>query len=421
MQTYSASLKTLPKGIAAGKVLPALSVRNEVALLTGGFDKHYTFGLAVALASRGVRLDVVGGDDVDSPEMHNTPELNFLNLRGSKQETSLIAKISRVLVYYARLIRYAVVAEPRIFHVLWNNKFESFDRTFLMLYYKLLGKKLVFTAHNVNAGKRDANDTPLNRSTLKVQYRLSDHIFVHTEQMKRELTREFGIDEGAVSVIPYGINNSVPDAGLSPAEAKKQLGLSGREKTMLFFGMIRPYKGLEYLVRAFQQLAANHPEYRLIIAGQPIKGTELYLSEIQSAIDNDPHRNQVIQKIRYIPDEETELYFKAADIAVLPYTHIFQSGVLFLSYSFGLPVIATDVGSLRDDIVAGETGYVCKPRDAVDLAEAIETYFESDLFKNLDHRREAIRDFASAKHSWDIVGEITENVYARLLEPRKQS
>ena len=96
-------------------------------------------------------------------------------------------------MYYARLIRYAATAKPRIFHILWNNKFESFDRTLLMLYYKVLGKKIVLTVHNVNAGRRDSKDTRLNRLTLRIQYRLADHIFVHTEKMKRELIEEFGV------------------------------------------------------------------------------------------------------------------------------------------------------------------------------------------------------------------------------------
>ena len=96
-------------------------------------------------------------------------------------------------MYYAKLIRYAATAKPRIFHILWNNKFEFFDRTLLMLYYRLLGKRIVLTLHNVNAGRRDSKDTRLNRLTLRIQYRLADHIFVHTEKMKLELIEEFGV------------------------------------------------------------------------------------------------------------------------------------------------------------------------------------------------------------------------------------
>src|ERR1700674_3736975 len=125
----------------------------------------------MALLSKGVCLDFIGSDELDSPQLRASPGLRFLNLRGDqRQDASLAAKIWRVLIYYVRLIRYASFARPGIFHILWNNKLQMFDRTVLMLYYKLLGKKVVFTAHNVNAGKRDLNDSPLNRLTLRTQY-----------------------------------------------------------------------------------------------------------------------------------------------------------------------------------------------------------------------------------------------------------
>jgi glycosyltransferase involved in cell wall biosynthesis len=387
-----------------------------VALLTGGFDRPYVFGLSMALLDQGVCFDVIGSADLDRPEMHGSPQLSFLNLRGAKDEAGWMSKVMRVLAYYLRLIRYAATAKPRIFHILWNNKFEVIDRTLLMVLYRLLGKKIAFTAHNVNAGKRDGNDSLLNRLTLKMQYQLAHHIFVHTNMMKQELIEEFGVESRAVSVIPFGINNSVPDTDLTPLEAKRRLGLRPEEKTVLFFGAIGPYKGLECLLDAFGQLAPGHRDYRLIIAGQFKNGVESYRSEIQRACDRPGLREQILRHTYYIPDSETEVYFKAADVLVLPYTHIFQSGVLFLGYRFGLPVIATDVGSFREEIVTGETGFLCRPGDPDDLAKRIEQYFASDLFRDLPSRRKEIRDYGSATHSWQTVGEITRCVYADLLE-----
>ena len=117
----------------------------------------------------------------------------------------------------------------------------------------------------------------------------------------------------------------------------------------------------------------------------------------------------------FIPDDETELYFKAADVLVLPYRHIYQSGVLFLGYSFGLPVLAANVGSLKEEIVEGKTGFVFKPEDPVDLAKTIERYFASDLFTRLESHRREIRDYARQRHSWDTVGQVTLGIYAGLL------
>ncbi len=261
-------------------------------------------------------------------------------------------------------------------------------------------------------------DSLLNRLSLRCQYRLCDHLFVHTEKMKRELISGFGVGESKISVIPFGINSTVPDTALTPAQARLKLGLSADDKVMLFFGNIARYKGLEYLAAAFVELARNDPSYRLIIAGRVpggAKGGEDYWREIERMIDAAGLRERVTSRIEFVPDEETEIYFKAADVLVLPYTQIFQSGVLFLGYNFGLPVIAADVGSLKEDIIEGETGLVCRPCDSADLARVIRRYFASDLYAQLDRRRPMIRAHAHERYSWEKVAEITIKVYRDLL------
>jgi D-inositol-3-phosphate glycosyltransferase len=387
----------------------------EIGLFTGGRDRPYAFGLVKALLSEGLCLHVLGGDELDVPEIQANSNLKLIDVHGtSRPDAGHLRKALRVLFYYARVIPYSAVAKPKIFHILWNGKFEYFDRTLLALYYKLLGKKIALTAHNVNAGKRDSNDSLLNRLTLRIQYRLADHIFVHTEQMKSELLHDFAVPAGNVTVIPFGINNAVPCTDLTVTDAKQRLGLKNGDRAILFFGNIGPYKGLDQLVAAFQRISARHPEYRLIIAGKHRTGAEAYVDQIREATKADVECGRVIQRTEHIPDSEVEMYFKAADVLVLPYTHVFQSGVMFLGYSFGLPVIATDVGSLRDDIIEGRTGFLCGPSDPVDLANKIESYFESDLFKNLAGRRQEIQDYANERHSWDVVGEKTRDVYAAL-------
>jgi len=391
----------------------------SVALLTGGGDKPYALGMAAALTSVGIHVDFVGSDDLSVPELLADPRLNFLNLRGDQREdASAMAKVLRVLKYYARLIGYAAKAKPTLFHILWNNKFQLFDCTLLMLYYKLLSKRVVFTAHNVNAGKRDQNDSWLNRISLKVQYSLCDHVFVHTDGMKREMTSEFRIPERKVSVIPFGINNTVPTTSLSGAEAKCQLGISNDDKVLLFFGNIAPYKGLEYLIAAFSELLTKDRNYRLLVVGKP-KGPESYWNQIRRATESSDVGDRIIAKIEYVPDDETELYFKAADVLILPYAHVFQSGVLFLGYSFGLPSIAADVGSLKREIIEGATGFVFKPRDSSDLARKIQNYFKSELFRNLESRRAGIKAYANERYSWDKVAGVTTGVYLRLLNSNK--
>jgi len=388
----------------------------EVCLLTGGDDRPYALGMASTLASRAMSVDFIGSNKLDSPELHRTPRLTFLNLRGDQSENAPFRrKFVRILTYYVLLLKYVLRSRPRIFHILWNNKFEHFDRTLLMLYYRLFGKRIVFTAHNVNTRKRDGRDSWFNRFSLRFQYSLCHQILVHTAAMKDELVTDFHIPSSRVTLIPFGINNTCPSTPLGCHEARGHIGLESRDKVLLFFGQIAPYKGLEYLVSAFSELAKQDPGYRLLIAGKVKKGYSTYWNEIQDRIRESEFRGRVITRIEHIPDEEVERYFKAADVVVIPYVEIFQSGVPFLSYSFGLPVIATDVGSLREDIIEGETGFLCRPKNSADLAKTISGYFASDLYRQLETRRRKIQTFANERYSWTRVGEILDNVYRQVL------
>ncbi len=391
----------------------AMPQRAEVAVLTGGRDRPYALGLAAALIAEGLTFDFIGSDELASPDLDRCPQVRVLNLRGDvSSQASLATKVLRILSYYLRLIRYAASAEPKVFHILWNNRFETFDRTLLLVYYRLLGKRLLHTVHNVNIGRRDGSDSWLNRTTLRIQYGLMEHLFVHTQQMRRELIEEFGVAPAKISVIPFGINDTTPKSALTRDEARAKLGISPSARVVLFFGNIAPYKGVEYLVEAFALAAQRVPECCLIVAGR-IKNAEEYWGAIRKRIDELGISGGIIQRIEFVPDEETEIYFKSADALALPYTNVFLSGVLFLGYSFGLPVIASDVGSLKEDIIEGETGFVCRPRDARDLAEKIQRYFESDLYRQLDVRKAAIRQFATERYSWAKVGAILKAVYRR--------
>jgi D-inositol-3-phosphate glycosyltransferase len=353
---------------------------------------------------------------VDAPEMHATPNLRFVSVRESRRrKVNPAKKLFELFRYYGRLLRYAAQSQPRLLHILWNPKFEFFDRTLLMHYYKLQGKKVVLTAHNVNQARRDGKDSALNRRTLRVQYRLCDNIFVHTEKMKSELLEDFGVPERKITVIPFGINNAVPHSELTAGDAKRRLGIAADEKAILFFGRLRPYKGLDNLLAAYDELLSRESKYRLIIAGEAKKGSEDYSNEIREMIARIDPGGRILSKIEFIPDGDVEIYFKAADVLVLPYKDIFQSGVMFLAFSFGLPLIAADVGAFKEEIIAGRTGLMCNPADRTDLANTIEAYFKSELYRDLENRRPDICGFAHERHSWDVVASKTVAVYERLL------
>lgn len=387
--------------------------RPLIGLLTGCHDRSYAHGLAISLAETGARVELIGGDSLDGGAIGRNDNIRFLNLRGDQSEDApLAAKIFRLGRYYVRLLVYAARTRAGVLHILWNNKFEHFDRTLLMLFYRLCGRKVVLTAHNVNAAKRDGYDSWLNRRTLAMQYRLSRHVFVHTDKMRAELESDFAVPSDKISVIPFGLNDTSPRTELSGEQARERLGIGTDEFVLLFFGQIAPYKGLSYLIEAFPAICRRLPHIRLVIAGKVKRGSEDYWQDVESMLSESESREQVLCRIEHIPDEDIEVYFKSADALVVPYVQISQSGVPFLAYSFGLPVLATDVGSLREEITEGETGFVCEPCNAAALESMITRYAKSELYHELAQRRPAIAEGARERHSWARVADITRAVYA---------
>jgi len=387
----------------------------KISLLTGG-EPHYQTGLVFGLSEQDLVIDVIGDDSLAASPIMRRPRVNFKHLRRRlESDGSLSQKLFRVTAYYLRLINYAARTDSRLIHIQWPYKLVFLDRTVLNVYYKALGKKIVFTAHNVDQGARDGAHLWRNRSSLLFLYKIVDHVIVHTNKMKRDLANGFGISESKVSVIPHGVNCAVPESAVTREEARRVLRLPDGKRALLFFGLISPYKGLEYLITALARLRREKQEVSLVVAGR-IKECEPYWHEVCRSIQCEGLSNDVMIHTKHIPDESVEIYFKAADVLIMPYRNIFQSGVLFLAYRFGLPVIATDVGSLREDVIEGKTGHICKPEDPDDLAKTIGRYFASDLFKDLENRRQQIRDYAHQRYSWSRIGEMTRKVYEKVMK-----
>lgn len=388
----------------------------RVALLTGGQDRSYAVGLSEALLAHGVHVEFIGSDLVDAHELQAHENFRFLNLRGDQSENaSLIQKIFRIFIYYCRLIEYGLSARPKIFHILWNNKIEIIDRTLLMLYYRLCGRRIVLTAHNVNAAARDGEDSMVNRLSLRIQYYLCDQIFVHTEKMAEEMTQLFKIGRTRLMVVNLGINETVPKSGLTETVARRLLGLSENARVVLFFGQIAPYKGLDFLVTAMESLSQEDEEFCALIAGKVKEGHEKYWKNIELRLRALVDRHQASLHIQHIPDEEVERYFMAANVLVLPYLRIFQSGLPFLSYNFGLPIIVTEVGGLPDTVTIGETGFVCEPRDSSALERSLRRFFKSVIYRDGIRSRERIMAFAKKRYSWDSAAKASRTVYAKVL------
>ena len=387
----------------------------KITLLNSAGFKPYSLSMLRSLVSNGVCVDLIGNDDLSTAEIMANKSVNYLNLHGDENPIApKIQKVIRILRFYFRLLKYAATTDSPLFHMQSHNKFAFFDRTVLNIYYKFLGKKLVFTAHNIDAKQRDGGNTAINKLSLKFSYRLMDHIFVHTEKMRSQLLEEFNVTEKKITIIPHGILNTIPSSDLSKSEARRRFQLNNKEKVLLFFGYIAPYKGLEYLIHALAHLKTTDDSFKLIIAGE-IKNCQSYWENLERLIEELEVRKYIIKQIKHIPDDEVEVFFKSSDVLVLPYKFIFQSGVPFLSYSFGLPVIASDAGSLREVIVEGKTGMICRKEDPADLAGKIREYFDSELYGNLEESMKKIKSYGNEKYSWVSIGATIHGIYEALL------
>jgi glycosyltransferase involved in cell wall biosynthesis len=176
-------------------------------------------------------------------------------------------------------------------------------------------------------------------------------------------------------------------------EARLKLNLSEEKKTLLFFGLIRDYKGLDVLLKAFSELDDS---YQLLIAGEIYGKSDKYLN----LIENSKNKNIFLFN-QYIPDDEVNIYFSAADLCVLPYRSATQSGITGTSFHFEVPVIATDVGGLRESLKDGLLGEVVESENPVALQKAILDVFKDE---NLEKFKSQIQKEKSL-NGWDAFAE----------------
>ena len=390
----------------------------RISILNAGQQTDYLYGLVSGL----VEIPTLEIEVIDSDSSVGVFEafhhVSLFNLRGDNiSPQSIFTKMWRIGRYYVRLLYYTASTRSDIFHIQWENSIALFDRTLLNLYYKVLGKKLVFTAHNVYREARDNTATPLRWFSLKVMYHLVDRIIVHTPKMKEELCSLFHVSPEKVIIIPHGINNRVQKKGITQEDARQKLGIVPTAHVVLFFGQIDEYKGIETLIDAAALLVQKDPSIILIVAGKPKRQSDYVLKLKRQVRKSLPEKN-VMLRLQFIPDHEVETYFSASDCVVLPYKRIFQSGVLFLAYRFGVPIIATDVGSFAEDVVDRVTGFICKPNDAEDMAAQVRKYFDSTLFHQREETRAFIIELAEKKYSWTNIGRQTYEVYSNLTKHR---
>jgi len=236
----------------------------------------------------------------------------------------------------------------------------------------VLGRQSRFTKRiavldNVIPHEKRFFDNAFNRYFL----RRNDGFIAMTEKVKDDLLSY--VPHAKCVVIPHPVYNQF-GTKVTREEALNQLNLGHLKdrKILLFFGIIRDYKGLDLLLEV---MAALPKEYHLILAGESYGSFDGYAQQIEELSIGD--RCHVFQ--RYISDGEVPWFFSAADVCMLTYKSATQSGITGIAQHFELPMIATHVGGLAETIQHGKTGLICSDRSPKSIADSVITYFEEGM------------------------------------------
>jgi len=316
-------------------------------------------------------------------------------------------KIYNILKYYsifaslkaALFIRNKI--KPNVVDIQWCTTFHAPILIPLVILTKYFTKTPVFlTVHNVLPHETRLFD----KSICNIIYRLSDRLIVHSKRMKKNLIDIFGIYPEKISVIPHGICLDYQNT-ISREKAKRKLGIK-EERVILFFGLVRKYKGLQYLLAAFNKIK-NDFDVALLIGGDFVEGKDKY----EKMIIEYGIKDKTYIHPGYIRNEDVPIFFSAADILVQPYINFTgQSGVAPTAYYYSRPVIATNVGGLPEIVLHNRTGIIVEPSNVDQIANSIVFFLEHP--EKIDEYGANGKRFLETELSWNSIAQKMLDIYS---------
>jgi D-inositol-3-phosphate glycosyltransferase len=373
----------------------------------GESGNDYALYLCDALKKVGIDITLVVTDD-----NKNNGAVDFPFLPLSPSKTKSVSKFKKFFKYYNYLLVVYKLIRKEKFDVV---HFQFFRRRRIeSLYFAMLKLRRIKLAHTVH------DVTPLNENKLDhffslMVYKAADLLFVHSNSNKKALTQQAKLNEDKIKVVPHGdFDNYVPDRILTKPEARKFFNLTQEQNVILFFGAIKEYKGLDILLNSLSSASKKINNLSLIIAGSP-DPVELKF-EYRNIISKLPKEINIIFHDEFIPNVEIERYFIASDVVLLPYRRISHSGVLHLAYSFGRPVIATNVGDFEETIEEGKSGFVLSSNSPESLSEKIIQAFSNRL--KLDEMGKYARHLSETKYSWKSSAELMKPIYDKIIQTK---
>ncbi len=253
------------------------------------------------------------------------------------------------------------------------------------------GVEVCFVVHNALPHE----PSPVDRIWARFAFRAAHRFVAHAEI---EADRIRGLRRDArIAVNPHPVYDLFErEDGPSREEARQQLGIKN-ERVLLFFGLIRHYKGLDVLLDAMPQVAEQTGAL-LWVAGECYEDLSVYTRQVERLRLSD----SVVLDARYIPNEDVTTLMAACDAVVLPYRHATQSGIVQVAYACERPVVTTRVGGLPEVVWDGETGLLVPPEDPPALAAALCRFYDEDLGPGL---AEGVRGRV-AQFGWARMAEI---------------
>jgi glycosyltransferase involved in cell wall biosynthesis len=355
-----------------------------IALANQGGMVHYASQLANSLSVY-AETYVIVGDAANTSLFNDEVFINPIPLVSS-------GIIKKKLFNYRKVIEQLNIIKPDIIHITANYYW-------IFGYYSFLRKKnVVLTLHDVN--EHIGEKYLVNQLANKLHIKVAKHIFVHGTKLQKELDL-LGYPTTKTTAIAHGDYSFF---------AKYKLNDITEDGSILFFGRILDYKGLQYLIAAEPAIKEQIPDVNIIIAGSGD------FDKYEKLIVN-PESFEIINN--FIEDEKVAELFQRASIVVLPYIDGSQTGIIPIAYSFKKPVITTNIGSIPEVVDDGITGYIISPRNSDALADSIIRILkDNDLRKQMGEN-----GYLKMKEelSWDSIANKTVQIYNQILETKNEN
>lgn len=358
----------------------------------------YTYSLANGLTHTGIDVDLV----IDQkPEDENCTCKKYRYFNTDEKNIGKLQKVRNYIQTYKKIEQLIATGEYDVLHSQWYI-FSPVDFYFLSIFKKKYGIRYVATVHDILPFNEKFYDMYFHKKL----YGLADSIILQAPGNVKRFVDLFPENKEKIHMIPHGHMLDYVEI-VNQNDARKHLNIPNDKTVFLFFGQIKRVKGVDILLKAFLKLLKKRDDIYLVIAGSVWKAD---FSVCQEIIDRNDFKGCLRTDIHYIPDDEVKYYYSATDVCVLPYTDVYQSGVIQLAYGYQKPVVSSDLQAFTQFVKEGETGFISKACDVESLTGAMDKAANSNQLVEIG---KAGYELVKKTLNWDdLARKIVEDCYS---------